>query len=292
MKSIIICYIITISYLFAHCQVPCGIYDDARKIIEIEEDIMTIKKAMNNIQLISSQNIPSSQEMNQLVRWVTTKEEHAQHIQNTIMEYFLSQRIKPKNSNDDNYLKYVNETIKTQFTIVHNETNLSSTSMYGEIGEDNLLINNFMSSTKKKFKLNSKTINIPKYNTSSNTRYIIINTLTNIYNSKKTKNKDIYKILINQEFERMTKVDKFFNKFQKTINNYQKKKSNKKLDYNCLRKLYSYVDKNCIKFYDYSLKYVDTLVNSCINYGYELSIYIIKNLNNLKLLNQKILLIL
>ena len=66
MKSIMICYIITISYLFAHCQVPCGIYDDARKIIEIEEDIMTIKKAMNNIQLISSQNVSSAPSSNEI----------------------------------------------------------------------------------------------------------------------------------------------------------------------------------------------------------------------------------
>ena len=119
MKSIMFCYIITISYLFAHCQVPCGIYDDARKIIEIEEDIMTIKKAINNIQLISSQNIQTAQEMNQLVRWITTKEEHAQHIQNTIMEYFLSQRIKPKESNNDDYSKYVSMTTLCQQIIFY-----------------------------------------------------------------------------------------------------------------------------------------------------------------------------
>ena len=104
MKNILICYIITISYLFPHCQVPCGIYDDARKIIEIEEDIMTIKKAINNIQLISSQNIQTAQDMNQLVRWITTKEEHAQHIQNTIMEYYLSQICKYDYIMSTNYL--------------------------------------------------------------------------------------------------------------------------------------------------------------------------------------------
>ena len=119
MKSIMFCYIITISYLLAHCQVPCGIYDDARKIIEIEEDIMTIKKAINNIQLISSQNIQTAQDMNQLVRWITTKEEHAQHIQNTIMEYYLSQRIKPKEKNNDDYLKYVSMTTLCQQIIFY-----------------------------------------------------------------------------------------------------------------------------------------------------------------------------
>ena len=31
--------------LFSHCQVPCGIYDDAARIIQIKEDFGTIKKA-------------------------------------------------------------------------------------------------------------------------------------------------------------------------------------------------------------------------------------------------------
>ena len=35
--------------LYAHCQVPCGIYDDAVRIVQIEEDITTIRKAMNMI---------------------------------------------------------------------------------------------------------------------------------------------------------------------------------------------------------------------------------------------------
>ena len=54
MKNMIIYCIISISYLFAHCQVPCGIYDDARRVIEIEEHIQTIDKAMDNILKISS----------------------------------------------------------------------------------------------------------------------------------------------------------------------------------------------------------------------------------------------
>ena len=80
MNNMIIYCIISISYLFAHCQVPCGIYDDARRIIEIEEHILTIDKAMDNILNISSNNKQTAQEMNQLVRWVNTKEKHAQKI--------------------------------------------------------------------------------------------------------------------------------------------------------------------------------------------------------------------
>ena len=32
---------------------------------------------------------------NQLVRWVTTKEDHANQIQHTVSQYFMTQRIKP-----------------------------------------------------------------------------------------------------------------------------------------------------------------------------------------------------
>ena len=37
------------SNLYGHCQVPCGIYDDAVRIVQIEEDIATIRKAMGMI---------------------------------------------------------------------------------------------------------------------------------------------------------------------------------------------------------------------------------------------------
>ena len=102
------------SYLFAHCQVPCGIYDDARRVTEIEEHIQTIDKAMDNILNIARKNEHTAQEMNQLVRWINTKEEHAQKIQSTLMEYFLAQRIKPKKSSEDGYTQYVDLTTLCQ----------------------------------------------------------------------------------------------------------------------------------------------------------------------------------
>ena len=88
MNKMIIYCIISISYLFAHCQVPCGIYDDARRVIEIEEHIQTIDKAIDNILNITSNNKQTAQEMNQLVLWINKYEEHAQKIQSTLMEYF------------------------------------------------------------------------------------------------------------------------------------------------------------------------------------------------------------
>ena len=84
------------SLILAHCQIPCGIYDDILRIIHIKEDLKTIEKAMNQIKKLSGKTDPKS--INQISRWVTTKEEHAQNIQDIISKYFLTQRIK-ENSN-------------------------------------------------------------------------------------------------------------------------------------------------------------------------------------------------
>jgi nickel superoxide dismutase len=82
---------------FAHCQVPCGIYDDQMRIDMIEEDIATIEKAMKNIEKLSkAENI----NYNQLVRWINTKEKHAEKIQTIVSEYFLTQKIKLADDTD------------------------------------------------------------------------------------------------------------------------------------------------------------------------------------------------
>jgi len=96
--------------LFSHCQVPCGIYDDAARIIQIKEDFETIKKAMFNIKDLSKKENALS--LNQLSRWVSTKESHATDIQNRINHYFLIQRIKPKKGKE--YDLYA-----TQTTLLH-----------------------------------------------------------------------------------------------------------------------------------------------------------------------------
>ena len=48
-QVIFICCIIIKSDLLAHFQVPCGIYDDALRVISIQEDFETINKAINEI---------------------------------------------------------------------------------------------------------------------------------------------------------------------------------------------------------------------------------------------------
>ena len=91
------------SIALAHCQVPCGIYDDALRIVQIKEDFKTIRKAMGKITQLSEKSDPLSN--NQLNRWAMTKELHAGNIQKTVSDYFLTQRVKADQSQ-----KYIDQT--------------------------------------------------------------------------------------------------------------------------------------------------------------------------------------
>ena len=85
-----------------HCQVPCGIYGDKMRIDMLMEDCATIEKAMTSLQAMDAEESPSK---NQMVRWVVTKEQHAQDIQDMVAAYWLAQRVKaPKDaSGTDKY---------------------------------------------------------------------------------------------------------------------------------------------------------------------------------------------
>jgi nickel superoxide dismutase len=76
----------------AHCEIPCGIYDDALRIKLINEHITTIEKSMNQIMKLEA---AEQTNWNQLVRWVTNKEHHADLLQKIVTQYFMTQRIKP-----------------------------------------------------------------------------------------------------------------------------------------------------------------------------------------------------
>ena len=77
----------------AHCQVPCGIYDDHARVQSMLEDAETVEKAARLIAELSAKSDAKSN--NQLVRWVFNKEHHAQKIIATISDYFLTQRVNP-----------------------------------------------------------------------------------------------------------------------------------------------------------------------------------------------------
>ena len=89
----IICFTVLVSTAFAHCEIPCGIYDDQARINIILEHITTIEKSMKQIKSLEKEKRPN---FNQMVRWIMNKEHHATEIQTIVAQYFLTQRIKPR----------------------------------------------------------------------------------------------------------------------------------------------------------------------------------------------------
>ncbi len=92
----------------AHCEIPCGIYDDSTRIEMLAEHITTIEKSMAMItELSQAKDI----NYNQLVRWITNKESHADEFQDIVTQYFMTQRIKVTEKEDrehyDNYVRQI-----------------------------------------------------------------------------------------------------------------------------------------------------------------------------------------
>lgn len=86
---------------YSHCEVPCGIYDDKLRIGLILEHCGTVEKSMKQIQALSAaSNKGDAQSINQVVRWVNNKEEHAKEIQHIVTQYFMTQRVKMTDGND------------------------------------------------------------------------------------------------------------------------------------------------------------------------------------------------
>jgi nickel superoxide dismutase len=85
---------------YSHCQIPCGIYDDHARVKSMLEDIATTRRAVYMITELTKKS--DAQSNNQVVRWVMSKENHAQNIISTISDYFLTQRVK---SNQKDYVE-------------------------------------------------------------------------------------------------------------------------------------------------------------------------------------------
>lgn len=105
------------SALYAHCQIPCGIYNDKMRIVQLREHVTTIEKSMNMIMELSK---TGDTNYNQLVRWVMNKEDHATQIQELVTQYFLAQRIKPVEMADPAaYAAYTQQTVMMQQIIFY-----------------------------------------------------------------------------------------------------------------------------------------------------------------------------
>ena len=88
-----------VSFVAAHCEVPCGIYDDEMRINMIGEHINTIEKAMAQVADLQTK---SPVDYNQVTRWIMTKEQHANELQKIVTQYFMTQRVPP---GDKDYMK-------------------------------------------------------------------------------------------------------------------------------------------------------------------------------------------
>lgn len=94
----------------AHCQVPCGIYDDDNVIGAMHTDWVTIDKAAKQIDELSKDPAANA---HQLTRWINNKESHAQSLQETVLNYFLAQRLKTDDPKYDEKLKLCHAVIVT-----------------------------------------------------------------------------------------------------------------------------------------------------------------------------------
>ena len=101
------CVLVTGRATFSHCEIPCGIYGDQTRITLLLEDIATVEKSMQQIELLSDADPINP---NQVVRWIQNKEEHASKIQHVVTQYWLTQRIQPvEASSAEAHKKYLGQ---------------------------------------------------------------------------------------------------------------------------------------------------------------------------------------
>ncbi|KAA3606327.1 MAG: superoxide dismutase [Calditrichaeota bacterium] len=129
-----------ISQAFAHCQIPCGIYDDEVRISLMREHVKTIEKGMNQILELSAKD---AKNYNQIVRWVSNKDEHADELEKIVTEYFLAQRIKPSDSSKkEAHAKYLEKITMLHEMIVYSMKAKQTTDL-ANVKKLNSLIDSF-----------------------------------------------------------------------------------------------------------------------------------------------------
>ena len=102
----------------SHCEIPCGIYDDKARIDILYEDILTVEKSMTQVMVLKNSGPPPN--INQLVRWVNNKEDHASKIQHVVTQYFMTQRVKTKPASDAKaHAKYLEQLTALHGMLIH-----------------------------------------------------------------------------------------------------------------------------------------------------------------------------
>lgn len=109
LAAIVVLSMMMVSPAFAHCEIPCGIYDDEMRLNMIAEHVTTIEKSINRIEQLSKEE---PRNFNQIVRWVQNKEHHANELQRIVTQYFMTQRLKPVEKEDkEAYAAYMEKLV-------------------------------------------------------------------------------------------------------------------------------------------------------------------------------------
>ena len=101
----------------AHCEVPCGIYDDPMRVTMLKEDATTIQKAVTSMGSLVKDS-ENALAMNQFVRWTTVKDDAATNIQRIVSDYFLTQRVKAVPAGDPGHAAYLDQLAKMHAILV------------------------------------------------------------------------------------------------------------------------------------------------------------------------------
>ena len=122
----------------AHCEIPCGIYHDELRFDLLDEHIETLTKSMNQINELSA---AGDKNYNQLVRWITNKDDHADKYMEIVTQYFMTQRIKPEDPSDSaKYNEYLQKVSLLHQMLVYamkckQTTDLANTAKLTELQE-------------------------------------------------------------------------------------------------------------------------------------------------------------
>ena len=129
--------------LRAHCQIPCGIYDDNLRFTLMAEHITTIEKSMKEVIRLSA---VKTTDYNQVVRWVQNKDKHADNLSEIVTYYFMAQRVMPADNKDaKNYEKYVQK-INLLHQLLYHAMKAKQTTDLEEINKLRELLKQFQAS--------------------------------------------------------------------------------------------------------------------------------------------------
>jgi nickel superoxide dismutase len=91
--------------VLAHCEIPCGIYDDNMMVRQMLLDAETIAKASAQITALASET--DAAHLNTIARWAMVKEEHSRDLQHMNAWYFMTQRVKAVPVGDPGHASYL-----------------------------------------------------------------------------------------------------------------------------------------------------------------------------------------